>query len=317
MQVPTVFVGVDVSKARLDVAVAGQERVTQLANSHQAIDAWIRKLPEGAAIAVESTGAFHQLLVHRAHRAGVPIYVLNAKDVFFYAKTSGARAKTDRLDALIIAQYLAERHARLRPFVLPSPVVQALDKLLRQRSVVVDKRVALRLALKDCPVAQPLQQLEAAFEATLALLDNQIARLIASDQQLREGQALLRTITGFGVQSSALLAGLLSRFQFADSDSLVAYAGLDPKANDSGGKKGRRRLSKKGPPHLRRAMYLVAFAACHSKALKPFYQALKARGLATTEALNILARKLLRAAFAVWKTQEPFNPARLVAPLSA
>jgi transposase len=317
MQVPTTFYGVDVSKDTLEVAQAGQSGSVTLANEHKAIDAWLRKLPQGCAVAVESTGAYHQLLVQRAHRAGVAVYVLNAKDVYHYAKTFGARAKTDRLDAQVIAQYLAERHAQLRPHVLARSVVLQLDKLLRQRSAVVDHQVALRLALKDCPIEQPLAQLKQAFAAALELIDQQIARLIEQDEQLRQDQALLRSVTGFGAQSSALLAGLLDRLQFANSDALVAYAGLDPRANDSGTKKGKRRLSKRGPPHLRRAMYLVAFAACHSRALKPFYLALKARGLASTEALNILARKLLRAAYAVWKTRQPFDPARLGRPMTA
>jgi transposase len=109
-----------------------------------------------------------------------------------------------------------------------------------------------------------------------------------------------------------LLATLLSRFDFANADALVAYSGLDPRPNDSGTKRGRRRLSKKGPPLLRRQMYLAGFAASHSKALKPLYQSIRAKGFATTAALMILGRKLLRVAFAIWKGNEVFDPARLI-----
>jgi transposase len=82
--------------------------------------------------------------------------------------------------------------------------------------------------------------------------------------------------------------------------------------NDSGTKKGRRRLSKRGPALLRRQMYLAAFAASHSKALKPLYTHIRAKGFSMTESMVILARKLLRVAFAIWKGQETFNPEQLL-----
>lgn len=311
MQEPTTFVGVDVSKPVLEVAFAGQGQTRKISNESKAIDSWLAELPAGAAVAMESTGRYHLLLAQRALSAGLRVYVLNAKDVWFYAKTLGARAKTDRLDCQVIAQYLQERHARLRPWAPPKAAVSEIERLLRQRTALVDKRVALREAFSDCPIKEPLQLIEKGLKAAEKALQLRIEQLVQQDAALREVQQLLSTITGFGVQSSTLLAVLFSRFSFANSDALVAYAGLDPRANDSGGKRGRRTLSKKGPPELRRAMFLVAFAACHSKALKPTYLALKSRGLKATEALVILARKLLRVAFAVWKSRQPFELAKL------
>ena len=308
MQTPITFVGVDVSKARLDAARAGScGDVESIANEPQAIDHWLSSLPPGAAVAAESTGRYHQLLVQRANLAGVPVYVLNAKDVYFYAKALGSRAKTDRLDAHVIARYLAEHHRKLRPCVLASQTLQEVERLLRQRAVLVAKRVALRQAFRDCPLTEALACLEQGFKGAEQALDLRVQHLIETDPALRERQVLLRTITGFGTQSSALLATLFGRLHFANSDALVAYSGLDPRANDSGSKRGARRLSKKGSPELRRVMFLVAFAACRSKALGPTYRALRERGFRSTEALVILARKLLRAAFAVWKTQQPFD----------
>lgn len=92
----------------------------------------------------------------------------------------------------------------------------------------------------------------------------------------------------------------------------MAFTGLDPRACDSGEHRGKRRLSKRGPAWLRRQAYLAAFAASHSKLLKPLYESIKAKGFAPTQALVILARKLLRVAWAVWKSGMPFDPARLV-----
>lgn len=91
----------------------------------------------------------------------------------------------------------------------------------------------------------------------------------------------------------------------------MAYSGLNPRPNDSGTKRGRRRLSKKGPALLRRQMYLAGFSAAHSKVVKPQYQALRAKGFSSTEASVILGRKILRIAFAVWKSGKPFDASRL------
>jgi transposase len=107
----------------------------------------------------------------------------------------------------------------------------------------------------------------------LESMDTQVQELdMPVMHRLAQGCQRLRTITGIGPQTSALLATLLSRLEFANADALVAYSGLDPRPNDSGAKHGRRRLSKKGPPLLRRQIYLAGFAASRSKALRPLYR---------------------------------------------
>lgn len=314
MQVLGAVFGVDVSKSKLDVARLGDSGARTIGNDIESIDAWLASLPAGSLVGVESTGRYHQLLLERAQRGAVVIYLLNAKDVWYYAKGLGSRAKTDRLDAQVVARYLGEHHQRLRPCVLASPHTQALDRLLRQRALLVDKRSALRLGLQECPCkGEVLKALEEGFDRALQLIDEQLEHWIAQDAELRAGRERLRSITGFGARTSALMANLLNRLDFHSADALVAYCGLDPRAEDSGKRRGRRRLSKRGNPHLRRALYLAAFAACHSKALKPAYLALRQR-FSSTEALVILARKLLRAAYAVWKTGQTFDVRKLGLP---
>lgn len=155
MQLPTTFAGVDVSKSSLDAAVAGGNAHTLLANTSAAIDTWLAKLPAATSIAVESTGPYHQLLVQRCQCAGRAVYVLNAKDVYFYAKGLGSRAKTDRLDAQVIARYLAEHHRKLHPCVSSSQTLGEVEKLLRQRAALVSKRVALRQAFQVALSSRP------------------------------------------------------------------------------------------------------------------------------------------------------------------
>lgn len=224
----------------------------------------------------------------------------------------GTRAKTDGVDAGVIARYLAEHHARLHPWRAGSSVQFQLQDLLTRWAQVALYRSALRQVFSGIDsTALDTAALQAAFGTLLQSMDEQVAALIACDAQLAQGCERLRTITGIGAQTSALLAAQLSRVDFANADALVAYSGLDPRPNDSGTKRGRRRLSKKGPALLRRQMYLAGFAASRSKALKPLYQSIRAKGFATTEAFIILGHKLLCVAFAVWKGNAVFDPARL------
>jgi transposase len=146
------------------------------------------------------------------------------------------------------------------------------------------------------------------FQTLMAQIDVKVAALVSGDAQLAQGCKLLRSITGVGPQGAALLTALFARISFANSDAVVAFSGLDPRPEDSGTKKGRRKLSKKGDPRLRRQLYLCAMSAVRTPTFRPQYQALRAKGLSTTAALVVLARKLLRIAFAVWKSETPFDP---------
>lgn len=312
MQQPALFIGVDVSKAELVIARHSQQRAECIGNDATSIAHWLSQVPVHALIAMESTGRYYGLLAQLASQAGLRVYVLNARDVFFYARALGTRAKTDGVDAHVIARYLAEHHAHLHCWQPGSSLQQRLQVLLQRRAQLVMHRSALQQIVTDVDARDiDATALQAAFDGLLQAIDAQVQQLVASDARLAAGCQRLRTITGIGPQTSALLASLFSRFEFAHADAVVAYSGLDPRPNDSGAKRGRRRLSKKGPPLLRRQMYLAACAASHSKALKPLYQSIRAKGFATTEALVILGRKLLRVAFAIWNGTAPFNPARL------
>jgi transposase len=188
-----------------------------------------------------------------------------------------------------------------------------IEELLGRRATLVTKRESVRQAFKgDRDLASELKQLDQSFELILAAIDAKVDKLMSADTALATGRKRIASVTGFGPQGSALLAVLFARIPFANTDAVVAYSGLDPRPNDSGKKRGTRKLSKRGPAHVRRQLYLSGFAASHSKVLKPLYQALRAKGFATTEAFVILGRKLLRAAFAVWKTGHPWEPARLL-----
>ena len=316
MQAPGImFIGVDVAKSTLSVCIHSAREHRELRNDEASIRKWLATLPPQAAIAVESTGRYHLTLVRMATAAGHRAFVLNASDVHFYAKALGARGKTDRTDAEVIARYLAEHHATLKPWRPGTPAQEQLRALLRCRAKVTTNRIALRQTLQDVTgLESAVLGLEREFGAMLADIDRQVATLVAADPKLSQGCKALRTISGFGPQGSSLLAALLARLNFANADALVAYTGLDPRPNDSGDKTGKRRISKRGDPALRRQLYLAALSASRSKAFRSLYQSIKAKGFKPTQAHIILARKLLRIAWAVWKTGKPFDPSRHALP---
>lgn len=318
MQDGIVFIGVDVGKAELLVATLPSDKqqpigeMFRLPNTDGAIGKWLRTLPAGSSIAMESTGRYHQRLALLAIQAGMKVYVLNARDVHFYAKALGMRGKTDPSDARVIARYLAEHNARLRPWEPGTPEQRRLIEMLRRRASVERHLSAIDDSLADvADLARQKVCLARYAGKLLATIDAKIQALIASDAALLERQQLLQTIAGVGPQISAVLAAVLSRNDFANVGALIAYSGLDPRPNDSGRKRGRRVLSKRGPAALRKMIWLAAFSASHSKAFKAVYQSVKSRGFSGTEALVILARKILRVAWAVWRTGTPFDAARI------
>lgn len=303
-----VFIGVDVSKSTLWSCRHGSDQRREVPNDEPSLQAWLATLPAAAQIAAESTGRHHLLLARLVHASGRRMFVLNARDVFFYAKALGTRGKTDRKDAHVIARYLAEHHRELKPWVPASSWQERLQQLLRCRWAVASKRCALRQVLRDMPSLQAAARaLEQQFDALLAQIDAQTAAVLDDDPVLGARCRKLRTITGIGAQGSAMLAALFSRFNFANADAVVAYSGLDPRPDDSGRRHGKRHISKRGSPQLRRQLYLAAFAAAHSNALGPLYRSIKAKGFKPTQALVILARKLLRVAWAVWRTGTDFD----------
>jgi transposase len=306
------FIGVDAGKAYLDLAVHGGKSLPRIKNTVAAIERWLARLPGPCAIGIEATGAYHQALVKAAEAAGHTVFVLNPRDVQHYSRSLGRRAKTDRLDALLIARYVAQEHQELHPFCAPSHAQARLSELLQRRRVVTRACATLRQSFKG--LSQAPAALASALDELQALIDEidrQMQALIAGDQQLAPLQARLGSIIGIGSLTSTALAVPLSRFELKHSDAFVAYLGLDPRVRDSGQHRGRRFLSKRGPGELRRLLYVAAMAACRTKAWQPLYRRYRDRGLPTTAVLVIIARKIARIAFSIARYNTHFDPTRL------
>jgi transposase len=302
--------GADVDSRYLVIACAAASFAPQrIANARSAIRTWLRTVPRGSRLGVESTGSYHELLADLAYAAGLQVFVLNPRVVRRYAQGVGQRGKTDRLDAEVIARYVAKEHAELHAYRPPSKAQRALTQLVKRRAKLVTMKQTLVQSLRGVPgLTQELlrarSELDRLIRRLEALMQRTLHELPAAEQAAHQ----IATIPGYGQLGSLCLGHTLTRLPYANSDAIVAYSGFDPRPVDSGRKRGRRRLSKNGPSDLRHLLYACAMAATRTAFWKPYYLAQRAKGLSSTAAIVILARKMLRVAFAVAKHNVPFNP---------
>ncbi|HEY4723526.1 MAG TPA: IS110 family transposase [Anaerolineae bacterium] len=315
---PTTIMGCDVSSTEIVMACANaNQAVKTVANNRKAITAWLKQLPTDAVIGMEATGRYHDVLADCAARRGHRVYVINPKHLSLYAKGVGQRGKTDPLDARVIARYVAREGDRLHPYTVPTPTQRLLRNLLSQRAGVVKHRGAIQQCLRAtesmgcATLKRAHRKALRGLQALIAEIDAQLKASVQTDAALEQKRATLQTITGIGLLNSLALTHRFDRTPFTNSDAVVAAYGMDPRPKDSGNKVGQRRLTKQGNAEDRRLIYLAAQSAAKTKTFKPIYLALRAKGFATTEAIVIIARKLLRIAFAVWTSNKPFDPKKI------
>ena len=303
MQTPTevLNIGADVAKDEIVVACSQASFPARtLANQRTALRAFLKGLPAGSRIGMESTGTYHELFANAAHQLGFIIFVLNPKDARHYAKAVGLRGKTDRVDAELIARMIAHEHTKLHAWIPPTPEQREMARLLKRRARLSSLRQALGMSLKGLDgFAADLKALRAHFDQVIARLDRQ------------QHVTHLRTIDGVGPVVSAALVNTLERAPLKSADAFVAFTGLDPRPDDSGQHRGKRRLSKRGPAELRRLLYVAAMSAKKTKTWKPLFEHYRAKGLSSTAALVILARRIARTAWSMYTYKTEFDPARL------
>lgn len=312
MSTESSFIGIDVASAHLDVCVQGHSAVRRLANTQTSIDTWLATLPAASLLAMESTGRYHQLLAERAHAAGLRVYVLNPRDVRAYANGLGQRGKTDRLDAQVLARYIAREHAELRPWhPLPEPV-QQLQQLLSRRAVVVQQQQALHMSLGDLPqLAAQLKTLNSAMAATLKSIDALLHQVLKANPQWHSTVKSVISVPGIGPLNAAALLSVFQRLHSRSADAVIAFLGMDLRPRDSGNSRGKRRMSKRGPPEFRRLLFNGARSASRTPAWRPYYERELAKGLSPVEATNALARRLVRTAFSLFKSGQTFDATQL------
>jgi transposase len=300
--------GVDVSKTKLVIAQYGGQTLSTVENRAEPIARWLAALPKDTVVAMEATGIYHRLLAEMADVAGMQVYVLNPQTLKHYARAINQRAKTDPCDARMIARYVVHEREKLRRWRAPARAADRLSQLLERRRTVVRARETLMQSLSGLAMLKPVRQsvlatLERTVERIDILIGQEIARLPGAGALYKR----LQSIVGVGPVVAAQLVAVFNRLSFSRVGAFIAYTGLDPRPDDSGDRHGRRRLSKHGPGLLRCQLFNGARAAANSTLFKPLYLQLLKRGLETTEAIVILARKIARIAFALFKSGETFD----------
>jgi len=310
MLAPTVFVGVDVAKATLDVAVRPTSERWSVANDEPGIQSLVARLrPPGAVLVVlEATGGFEHAVAAALGAAGLGVVVANPRQVRAFARATGQLAKTDAIDAQILALF-AER-VRPTPRPLPDEAAQVLDALLTRRRQLIEMLVAEknRLSASRRPVRHGITQHIRWLERQLGNVDHELEGAVQASPLWRAQDDLLQSVPGVGpVLSRTLLAelpelGALSRKQIA------ALVGVAPLARDSGTLRGRRTVWGGRAP-VRAVLYMAAVAAARcNPVIRAFYRRLRAAGKPAKVALTACMRKLLTILNAMVRTQTPWRP---------
>lgn len=300
------YYGADVSKDKLDVACDG--KVVQIENTKRALKSFVRKMPAGSFVALEATNTYHLQMADICYVDGMHVYVINPRLTRRYREANGLRGHNDAMDARTLARYIEREYDGLREYVPLSADQRRLRTLVRRRWKLVRMRTQVAESFSS------IKELEREIKALLARIDALIAKLeLLIDKQLEgnAGRTRIATIMGVGPVVSAVLVADLDAYEFASADAFVAYYGLDSVPNDSGKRRGERKLSKQGQRLGRAMLYNAAMAAVTSKVWKPLYQRCQERGLKKVQALIVVARKIARCAWSIHKYNTIFDPNRV------
>jgi transposase len=287
------YIGIDVSKKTLQIDATNLAPTCP--NQAKALALWLRELPARAHLVLEATGGYEKLLVTQAHRAGVPVSILNPVRVRAFAKARGQRAKTDRIDAALLTDY-----ARcLQP--APTPAVSAAHaralELLRGRQALVSQRVTWINLLEhaaDAGLIKIYKRHLRQTDASIATLEEEIATALRADPLLAARYHRFLAQFGVGTVTAATLVLELPELGYLNRKQIAALCGLAPFAKDSGQKHGVRFVHG-GRNQLRRALYMATLSAIRQKSspLQTFYLRLRTNGKPAKVALIACARKLL------------------------
>lgn len=311
----SIFVGIDVSKTALDVAVRPSGEAWRCANEEVGIADLVTRLTplQPQVIVLEATGGLERLVVAAMALATLPVAVVNPRQARDFAKATGRLAKTDALDAAALAHFAEAIHPTPRP--LPDAQSQALAALVERRQQVVGMLTAEKnrwqqaLPPVRAKVAAHLQWLEQALKD----LDRDLDQALRASPLWREHDQLLRSVPGVGPTVSLVLLAHLPELGQGSVKRIAALAGLAPLNRDSGAWRGSRAIWG-GRRQVRAALYMAALVGVrHNPALRIFYARLLERGKPKKVALVACMHKLLTILHAVLRDRTPWQPSLLAA----
>ncbi len=310
------MIGIDVSKESL--SVCGWDGVRQrvrwqaeVPNCEEGVLGLLARTSAGEPWALEPTGRYSELVARLGRAHGRQVLMAPPRAAKQFLASVHPRAKTDRLDARGLARYACS--VALKPYPVKSEQMEQLAQLLAARKSISKSLATFRQQRESLPRAREhVEAAERALTQRLQELDRELARLAGRDPEVKR----LQQVPGIGPVSAAALVVRLKSTDFSGYDQFVAYVGLDVRVRQSGQRKGTLGLSRQGDAELRRLLYCCAQASLRTKD-SPFaqqYERERAKGLASTQALCAVARKMAKVAWALVRSGQDYDPKRVYAP---
>lgn len=306
------YVGIDVSKDRLDVHVLPQDEAFSVERNGKGLCELVERLASlsPSLVAVEATGGFESTTAAAVAGAGLPLAVINPAQIRHYAQALGKRAKTDAIDARVIARFAADVKPQVRP--LADEMTRFLSDLVTRRRQIVEMLQAERQREKRATVRRVRKSIERfvrALEKELAELDDDIDDTLRSSPVWREKEDLLASVPGVGPQTARTLIAEMPELGTLSRKEIASLAGLAPYTRQSGRWKGKSMIGG-GRKTVRCALFMAALVASRfNPLLKAFYQRLLAAGKPKIVAIIAVARKLLTILNAIIRDQRPWQTA--------
>jgi transposase len=303
------FVGIDISKAWLDIAVHESDVTWRVGNDDKGIADLVKRLKpmRPTLIVLEATGGYEMQLVAQLAQVKLPVVVTNPRKVRAFARSTGKLAKTDKLDAKLLAHFAAAIKPAVR--ALPSEEEEQLTGLLVRRRQLVDMLTVeknrlhtVRPALRD-----DIREHIAWLQDKLSKMDEEIDHFVRGTSLWKEKDTILRSVPGVGRVTSCTLLAMLPELGTINRQEIAALVGVAPVNKDSGRKQGKRRVYG-GRATVRSVLYMATLSAkrCNPR-IKKFYDELLQRGKEKKVALTACMHKLIVILNAMLKTNQPWR----------
>lgn len=309
---PEVFVGIDVSESSLDVARVPDARTWRFANAEESIAELTGRLVElePRLIVLEATGGAETALLGALAEAGLPAVAINPRQARDFARAMGRLAKTDAIDAMVLAEFAQAVRPEPRP--LPDQLAYDLKDLMARRRQLIEMLTAEKNRLRRArPRVKPnIQEHIRWLEHEVGDIDQDLRRTIEQSPVWLAKDDLLRSVKGIGPVTATVLLSGLPELGALNRKEIAALVGVAPMNWDSGKWRGRRSILG-GRPHVRAALYMATLTASRSNPyIKDFYQRLIEAGKPRKVALTACMRKLLTALNAMIRDTQSWQPNR-------
>lgn len=289
-------IGIDVGKEQLDVGTP--ERYLgpfdNTATGHKKIIRALKKLGDIRLVCIESTGCYSHGILETLHEAGFPVALVQPVRVRHFAKSLGLRAKTDKIDCMLIASFGVKND--LRRYAPPRDSARALRALVDRRDQVIDDRMRERNRLEACVDEGICARIKVHMQSLVAeeaIIDKEIQSLINSDDIFRRQSECMQDVSGVGSITVAVLLAYLPELGTVNRQHIAALAGLAPYNNASGKYEGKRYVGG-GRGRIRKALYLAALSAVRFNAMfRDHYQKMLKNGKVKKLSVVACSRKLL------------------------